>query len=891
MDFNTANANYSPVTVASPGEVVGAIVAALAIVGALFVVSMFLYFVVRRRFAHCKWAVEVAFVGFAVLVAAGLNVFLFCYANRHDITFASAVAYTFHGLFNGFGSLTFNGADSPDGALPYLFCSFYYGSSFYAALMFFGILTAKANYEVFSKLILLLPEHNKDVYVLTALNAETLMLAKTLVQKETGHPSIIIFAIPSQTPFDRHDELCREVMSNGFYYWSYSPDTEHKRPWLVRLFAGDTAAATHKRSIAQTLHLNNHNGTFAKDNRFYIFAFDSDNYIPQEEQNMATVFDDIERRGGADKIDDLRINYVILTKRQVKYAAYDYKLRELRHDYYSQLQAKYQAYCEHNRADLLDELWQYLARISPAPTDAENQIPPLTLDDFFDVPDDMLKDYCLSGKLTKNDVLARYQNTLRMQSIPEDKIALYTQRIQWIDTWLPRIFKARFAVEIWDEANVIAKSVLAQSTDLLGEIFARPDPSVKVLTLGFGETGTAATMALYSHSAFVDRDLKANAFTAHVYDAEAERIGHSFAHERPYACVSIWDKRTGATEVIRDRKQIDEQIRNLNASVDPADIENEMQYPQMIFTGDDCNKLDFVDDFDREDARPDFVVVSTGDDYANVRLANAIIQKVVNAAVVSQAPQRRMDVFVNVWDNANNALVISGGGKWQDNVLIIPRPDDADRVLLAVHIVGNNDMVYSADTTIEVDHDAAFNYYYEEITDELNAKQPKGGFSRADLNRLNALLNHPATITEADYPLIVGWAAATKRELLSEVTDMDPLEQRLTYYGLELWLKESSAMACLNAPLYYRLMTDWHVDDAGTEAKEQVRRYVQLASMEHQRWLRLHIAFGWIYNGKGKKQELIQHHHCLTPYAYVNQDTVLYDLANVLMAWRYGAPK
>ena len=86
-------------------------------------------------------------------------------------------------------------------------------------------------------------------------------------------------------------------------------------------------------------------------------------------------------------------------------------------------------------------------------------------------------------------------------------------------------------------------------------------------------------------------------------------------------------------------------------------------------------------------------------------------------------------------------------------------------------------------------------------------------------------------------------------------------------------------------------MTDWHVDDAGTEAKEQVRRYVQLASMEHQRWLRLHIAFGWIYNGKGKKQELIQHHHCLTPYAYVNQDTVLYDLANVLMAWRYGAPK
>ena len=250
-----------------------------------------------------------------------------------------------------------------------------------------------------------------------------------------------------------------------------------------------------------------------------------------------------------------------------------------------------------------------------------------------------------------------------------------------------------------------------------------------------------------------------------------------------------------------------------------------------------------------------------------------------------------MDVFVNVWDNANNALVISGGGKWKGQMLTIPQPDGAAGTLLAVHVVGNNKEVYSADTTIEVDNDAAFDYYYKVITAELEAKEPSGGFSADDLSRLNALLSHPATIQEADYPLIAGWAEATKADLLDKPGLKSSLERRLEYYGLELWIKESNAMAWHNATMYYRLMTDWQLADESTSVRDKARRYAQLANMEHQRWLRLHIAFGWIYNGKTKKNELVQHHHCLTPFAFVDQRTVLYDLANVLMAWRYGAPK
>lgn len=890
MDIDASQANYAPVTVASPGVVAGSIIAAVVIVGALFLVSMFLYFVVRRRYAHCKWAVEIGFVGFAVLLAAGLNVFLYCFANRHDITFGSAVAYTFHGLFNGIGHLTFNGADSAADALPYPFFCLYYGSALYAALMFFGILSAKANYEFFSKLVLLLPAAKKDVYVFTALNEETLMLAKSLAQhnacpEDGTRPKscVVAFAIPTQKPFDRHDELCREVMSNGFYYWSYSPDVDKKVPWALRAYrrlAGQKGPTFEKQSIARALHLNNRNCVQNKDNRFYVFAFDSENYIPKEEQNMATVFDDIDRRGASAKNDGLRINYVILTKRQVKYAAYDYKLRELRLNYYLQLKRQY------DKSPL--PVLKYLRFATSDPSDEKYGVPPIGAEAFFSVPEDIFKDYLLAGRIDKANVVGRYQayvDRTKRADAPAEATAARKQYLAWTATWLDRVFKKRFTVEIWDEANVIAKSVADGATDLLCEIFARPDPSVKVLTLGFGETGTAATMALYSHAAFVDQAHRANAFSARVYDVASAGIGSGFARERPYSCVSVTDGKV--ERVIRNRADVDRQMLLLNAAFKTDDLLRQMQYPQMNFVLDDCRNLAFLDLFDHAEDSPDFVVVATGDDYTNVRMANAITQKLVNDALTRRV--RRVDVFVNVWDRANNDLLISGGGKWHDgSTLLVPRPDGSGRIMLAVHIVGNNEHVYSADTTVVFDGDAAFNHYYNVVTEQLMSATAIDDFSQDFLDEMGRFILRPDNTPNPDYAKMVRWTTAFTDRLSNPLTDGTLLDRRLEYYGLELWIKESNAMACHNAQLYYRLMTDWRLGSADVSDEEKMRRYAQLSDTEHQRWLRLHIAFGWIYNGKSNKQELVQQHNCLTPFAFVKGNTMLYDLANVLMAWRYG---
>ena len=48
---------------------------------------------------------------------------------------------------------------------------------------------------------------------------------------------------------------------------------------------------------------------------------------------------------------------------------------------------------------------------------------------------------------------------------------------------------------------------------------------------------------------------------------------------------------------------------------------------------------------------------------------------------------------------------------------------------------------------------------------------------------------------------------------------------------------------------------------------------------EHQRWMRLHFANGWIPGPKNKDRKV---HDCLVPYNMVNPDTYKYDLINVL---------
>ena len=97
-------------------------------------------------------------------------------------------------------------------------------------------------------------------------------------------------------------------MANGFLYWSY---------------------VKNDKSIAKILHLNNYNfNDYDKD--FCVFAFETDNHTPKEEVNLDFVLSDVKNRINAKKQDKLRIEYFILSNRNVNYQAYQDRIDELK---------------------------------------------------------------------------------------------------------------------------------------------------------------------------------------------------------------------------------------------------------------------------------------------------------------------------------------------------------------------------------------------------------------------------------------------------------------------------------------------------------------------------------------------------------------------------------
>lgn len=832
----------------SDWSIVGAFFAALAILAVAYGVTMLVYFVARRRHPHRKWLTEVLVVGGAALACCVLNVIMYYLAYRDTLTFADAVAYTFRGFFNGVGHMAFDSLDTETVDLfgRALFACVYYGSVLYMATLFVSVLTATVNYELYSRLVTwVMPKRRRDVYVFTDLNTETLCLAADLARQ--AERSLVVFAIPELKPFDRHDELCREVMAHGFYYWSYS-------------------AAGQNKSIARVLRLNNRNAHATAEHRFCVFAFASKDYIPQEEQNMAVAFEDIAVRMAKGYDDGLRVNYYVLTKRQIKHAAYDDKLRDLRVAYYRRLKAIYaDPRARKGLAAYLQADSTYAAKRK-----ALDEAAPM--DAFFGVDESRLARYIDSDKLAQAAVLG-------------DCTADEKARYKACAVVLNSLFAGRFAVQVWDEASVIAKDILDRSTDLLVDTIARGQTDLRVMTLGFGETGSAATMALYEHAAFVRFDKTgtawrklANTFAADVYDVAGAGIARTFAEERPYSCIAV----AGEEAPLRTAADVYTAMTNQYAKHhDDAQAfrraaEDEMALPHLVFYAEDCRRLSFVERFGDDDTRPDCVVVATGDDYANVRMANAIIQRVVNNALDKAG--ERVDVFVNVWDKENNALLASGGGSWDEAHRNLTIQWDG-KTLLVVHVVGNNEDIYSAAHTVQVGQEAIYNHQYNLIA---QAQQVGGEiYDEAFYRDFSHALYRPDRPNGLDCDKACRWVAHYVDQT-AKALHQAQLGWILDYYALDPWLKESNNMVRHNAALYRALLDAWKVDEL--PAKERVERYAQLCYIEHQRWNRLHLSYGWIYNGEDGKREGVSQHNCLVPYAYAPADSILYDLSNIVMA-------
>lgn len=320
-EFNEALNSWSPAL--DPLKWILGIVFALVFVASTFAAIMLTYLSLRQIHAKTKLRIELIVVASTILFSIVVKGMVIVLSNGHfsDALLPNVAGMVLQSIYNAFGGLQFEGL--PDtGELVQLQLIPFYGTSIITALVFLGVIGSTFAYELYSYILIkvlygFLPgKLHYDTFVFTALNEETLCLAKSVA--DDNKDAIIIFAGPALEPFDRHNEQCAEVMGNGFLYWSYYEDSN--------------------KTITESLGLKHKRMT--DDTVFYVFAFDTDpNGVPEEEKNADTVFDDASLRkkndalirkkrnqnGGKEFQSDFYIHYVLLGKGENDFQAYQVK--------------------------------------------------------------------------------------------------------------------------------------------------------------------------------------------------------------------------------------------------------------------------------------------------------------------------------------------------------------------------------------------------------------------------------------------------------------------------------------------------------------------------------------------------------------------------------------
>ena len=468
-------------------------------------------------------------------------------------------------------------------------------------------------------------------------------------------------------------------------------------------------------------------------------------------------------------------------------------------------------------------------------------------------------------------------------------------------------------VTVWNEANTVADITIRAVRDLLAlyerkedEILSHDEKvkweralcgeKVRVWSLGFGANAQAIVKNLYVHTAKMfpteNGFYAANEFRAEVFAPEADTMGAFLSYESPFTIylpgsvngplgtqnipTSILETaiqterrkhvlliKQKTTEILKkslsNPKRRDWAKRLL---ADPQKIEKRTDeeysplavslYKESCVDFDFLEKLDQVTGKDHKRDFPQFLVIATGDDYQNIRLTNALVYDIMREGGGSG----KQMIILNLRDERNATLIDSKYLQTEKRTQGAPYSTIKVGKDLIIVIVGTNETLYSADI-IDYEGIAKYACNYGSATSEYN--------QRID-NVVPALYHYYAKETLDG--LKDGVSDVTR--IVEKQREKHPKDILCEWIKMSQWNKESNQSARLFMKAFhakkYRFPTD---------PQETVRQMLT----EHQRWMRLHFANGWITGPRDKARKV---HNCLTAYEIVEPDTYKYDLVNVL---------
>ena len=835
-------------------KALGAVIGALALL-LVYIGYMFLYIKARRKFSGTKYAVEVVAILIAFLFSFGVKYAIFA-ANRPD-TFEGGLATVFYSIYSGIGGLEFEGLMDPGEVSTELLQWLYSGSSLLAGLVFFSIILTKISYEMYSWVLLLFLrvalkfKSNIDVYLFTSVTQDSLLLAdsinekrehykealkkykkakrddKTAQKPEKVRNSKIIFAGDDIGSFDRKNPLHREIMSNGYMFWSYTQKTRDKSSILKRLglyidnVFFETAPPTKDEEKEERKQKRIVVKAKAKCSRIHIFAMHNDATLSGEETiNTEIVFDEIETV--AKEIVEYNkkpvfVDYYILTNSDINYKYYD----------------------------------QY-------------------------------KETCVKRGKKKGKQLAKPR-----KHHAKDKLKPVFENI--IEVRNPRgvVNENEFALHIINESDITSKLFAKERNEWNENLLIQDtgNSTYKVMVVGFGATGQRTMLKSYVMTAKIDATQSnyhmPTQFRADVFDKNADSVCGIFELQHPLiVCVNEKDAdNSNELEKLIENKRKEKidttyhtvvgKRMNLPYGEDREatieDIEKQMKLPVIVMHNTSCFGSDYIRYLDSQtgaDSRSqsyNLILIALGKDEDNIKIANALLADIkheLSNPRNTAKPAKLQTIAINIINKKNRARI-----NWSD--------EEAKQYgNLKVIVFGSREEIYSYDSIIEEKESMKYHHAYYLLNENIIPNQ-SAPMERYFLNR-----ETPPKDEDGYFELLRGFYDAVKSEddgNLREEWKTVPLEE-----------KESNRSASLFKPVMKAMKTLYCTD---VYSYNEIRLLVEL---EHERWNRSYIANGWTFNHlKDKKKEgkARNEHDCLLPYSMLDEKYSVYDIVNVAGAF------
>ena len=835
-------------------EIALGIIAGVVLMALLYIFSMLGYFVLRQKMSGAKYSVEIVVLTFAVLTSIAVKFVIIFLSEDASGNFWQSMANTFKAIYSGIGGLTFEGlSDFEQQTVKSFVQCLYSGSSLYAGVMILSVLTAKISYEIYSGIRLFASFNRKnasgkvDFYIFTAVNEEALTLANSITkqyyEKDNGRKSNIIFTGNAIEAFDSKEELHREIMANGYYYWSYSSKQNDQKGVFEHL----------KFRPGQDFFIDKPNSR-KQESRIHFFALNENLKLSGLEcANSSEVFSEIRSllnnfitvTGGGYKINkNAVIDFYVLSDSETNYEFYQRELEKIVREYVSKF-------------DCL-KLWQAYEKVGVI---IENS----------------------RGKGIEEEVEVKREKLIKF-------ISCYFQ--------LHVVNEAQLAADCMIPARKNSyeeqgKSRIDVAKEYLAESIPNEADEYRVMVLGFGTNGRQSMKKLYGAMAYVNDNLHPSRFIADVYDPHVDDVSGLFGFNHPMFITidkgsdlqsvtkdewEQWDAKAGllfndkvvkeytdkassqlktySKEYSKDAKKsqlsilCDKYEENLPQSYEQ--VKEHFKLPVVAFhkvSSFNHGFLRFLDkntgNINSTKSAYNAFIVALGDDELNIMMANSIIADVKNERIIcgNNEPNKVKTLYVNLRNQDNYGRI---------NYSSV----EGNKLGLRVIIYGDKEQMFS----------------YESIVNDYNYMKYDYGYNFI----ASKLLDHFKEV-------ILGNCALDLSKLKEQRSAIDGAD----YYRMrKSWLTRSNFKKLSNNEIYYFSPYYEYLgaieQSVCMKGEYSADKTLLACAVEHERWVRFHIVNGWIFNKN--RSDLQKEHNNICPFNMLNVSVIAYDLVNVAIS-------